>query len=493
MPLTDRHGNAVSTTSRAAAEGLDDATEMLLGFRADPLAAVDAVIAGQPDFIMAHAFRAGLMALSMERGAVPEAEASVAAAWALKGANDRERAHLLAAQAWSDGRFALAHRRYAAIAAAWPRDLFAQQVAHQFDFFLGNAAGLRDRPQAALNAWNTGEAGSSWLHGMAAFGLEENGDYAAAEDAGRMALALQPADAWAVHAVAHVMEMQGRDEEGVAFLTQRQADWEPAAILAVHNWWHRALFHLERGDFAQVLAIYDSAVAPGVAKGQAQPAIELVDASAMLWRLLLRGADTGRRFALLSTAWEKAGGEGFYAFSDLHAVMAHLGAGREAGAAHVMGLMERAAQGEATNARMTREVGLPLAQGFTAFARGDYRRAVALIAPVRGRAVTFGGSNAQRDVLSLTLLEAALRGGEWALARALAGERVAAKPESPLARGLMSRATGLARAALARLVRADLRPPKPGERPNGRRRMRMKCVSTSCARHEGVAPAGRRR
>jgi hypothetical protein len=282
---------------------------------------------------------------------------------------------------------------------------------------------------------------------MAAFGLEENGDYAAAEDAGRMALALQPADAWAVHAVAHVMEMQGRDEEGVAFLAQRQADWEPAVILAVHNWWHRALFHLERGEFAQVLAIYDSAVAAGVAKGEAQPAIELVDGSAMLWRLLLRGAETGRRFGLLSTAWEKAGGEGFYAFSDLHAVMAHLGAGREEAAAHVMGAMEQAAQGQGTNAAMTREVGLPLAQGFTAFARGDYRRAVALIAPVRGRAIAFGGSNAQRDVLSLTLLEAALRGGEWSLARMLAGERVAAKPESPLARGLMSRATGLSRAA----------------------------------------------
>jgi tetratricopeptide (TPR) repeat protein len=447
MSRTDRHGNAVSTGSRAAVEALDAATELMLGYRTDPLAAVDAVIAGQPDFAMAHAFRAGLMVMSMESGAVPEAAASIAAGRAVSGANDRERRHLAAAQAWSEGAFETAHRRYADLAAAFPRDLFAQQVAHQFDFFLGNSSGLRDRPAAAMQAWQTGESGYSWLLGMAAFGLEENGEYEAAEDAGRMALALEPRDAWAVHAVAHVMEMQGRDVEGVGFLTRREADWAPAGLLAVHNWWHLALFHLERGEFGRVLAIYDAAVAAGVAKGEARPAIELVDASAMLWRLLLRGADTGRRFAQLSTAWERVGGEGFYAFSDLHAVMAHLGAGREEVAARVVGAMQQATQAGGTNARLTRDVGLPLARGMMAFARGDYRHAVELIAPVHRGAVAFGGSNAQRDVLSLTLLEAALRGGERGLARSLAAERIAAKPESPLAWALRARAGEAARAA----------------------------------------------
>jgi hypothetical protein len=277
---------------------------------------------------------------------------------------------------------------------------------------------------------------------MEAFGLEECGEYAAAEQSGRMALALQPQDAWAVHAVAHVMEMQGRDQEGAAFLAMREDDWAPAAILAVHNWWHLALFHLERGQFDRVLGIYDRAVVHGIAKGEAQPAIDLVDASAMLWRLLLRGADTGRRFAQLSAAWQRAGGEGFYAFSDLHAMMAHLGAGREEVAAQVLGAMRRAAAGEGTNARLTREVGLPLAEALWAFSRGEFARAAALIAPVRPRARDFGGSNAQRDVLSLTLLEAALRGKDSSLAHVLAGERLAAKPDSPLAQELWTRAGG---------------------------------------------------
>jgi hypothetical protein len=447
MSLTDQHGNAVSTGNRTALDRFEAARELMLGYRTDPLAEVDAAIAEQPDFAMAHAFRAGVFAMSMERACLAEAEASVAAGEAVAHANDRERAHLAAARAWCEGDFAAAHQRYAAITRAWPRDLFALQVAHQMDFFLGNAAGLRDRPRTAMFAWREAEPGFTWLLGMQSFGLEECGEYGAAEDAGRMALALHPGDAWAVHAVTHVMEMTGRDTEGVAFLAQRRKDWEPAAMLAVHNWWHQALFHLERGEYAQVLAIYDASVAAGVGRGEAQPAIELVDASAMLWRLLLRGADTGGRFAALSAAWQAWGGEGFYAFNDLHATMAHLGAGREDLAAHVLGAMRRAMAGQGTNARLTREVGLPLAEGFHLFARGDYHRAAEMIAPVRSRAIAFGGSNAQRDVISLTLLEAALRARDYALAGVLAGERLSAKPESPVARGLAARAAGLKRAA----------------------------------------------
>jgi hypothetical protein len=74
------------------------------------------------------------------------------------------------------------------------------------------------------------------------------------------------------------------------------------------------------------------------------------------------------------------------------------------------------------------------------------RRAAEMLAPARRRAILAGGSNAQRDVISLTALEAALRARHWGLARLMADERVAAKPESPLARSLQARA-GLAQAA----------------------------------------------
>jgi hypothetical protein len=445
MTTTDRYGNAVSTTNRGAVATLDQAAEAMLGFRADPLALADAAIAEQPDFAMGHALRAGLMVMSGEPAAAAEGLRSVEAGEALRHANARERAHLAAARAWCEGDMSLAQSRYGAISAEHPRDLFALQVAHTTDFFLGNAAGLRDRPTAAMRAWREAETGFAWMLGMQAFGLEECGEYDQAEQAGRMALALNPTDAWATHAVAHVMEMQGRDREGVRFLGLREGAWSQAGLLAVHNWWHLALYHLEHGEHEQVLAIYDRAVAPR----EGSVVLELVDASAMLWRLMLRGVETGGRFAAVSAAWQAMGGVGFYAFSDLHAVMAHLGAGRADLVAEALGAMRRAAAGRGSNARMTRDIGLPLAEGFAAFMLGDHGRAVWTMVPVAGQAIGFGGSNAQRDVIWLTLLEAALRAGEGSVARDLAARRLAAKPESPFAQAAMarSRSVGAARAA----------------------------------------------
>jgi hypothetical protein len=60
---------------------------------------------------------------------------------------------------------------------------------------------------------------------------------------------------------------------------------------------------------------------------------------------------------------------------------------------------------------MTRKVGLPLAEAFVAFEAGRYGECVDKIMATRGLAQRFGGSHAQRDVLTLTALHAALRGG----------------------------------------------------------------------------------
>jgi hypothetical protein len=51
----------------------------------------------------------------------------------------------------------------------------------------------------------------------------------------------------------------------------------------------------------------------------------------------------------------------------------------------------------------------------------------------------FGGSHAQRDVIDWTLTEAAVRGGMRNLAEALANERLAQKPHSPINRRFLAR------------------------------------------------------
>jgi hypothetical protein len=240
------------------------------------------------------------------------------------------------------------------------------------------------------------------------------------------------------------MEMQGRTEEGADWLASRTADWAPGNMLAYHNWWHLALHHLDNGAFDRVLGIYDTGIRPA----PSAVALELVDASAMLWRLTLRGADVGPRFAEVADAWENFADDAWYAFNDVHAMMAFAATGRSASQARVMASLARAAAGSGTNAMMAREVGIPVARGIAAFADGRYAEAAAMLASVHPVANRFGGSHAQRDVIHLTALEAATRAGDRGLARALASQRLAQKPHSPFNRAAFARAEALpARAA----------------------------------------------
>ncbi len=200
----------------------------------------------------------------------------------------------------------------------YPRDSFALQVAHIGDFLLGHSTMLRDRVAQVLPAWDENVPGYGYVLGMHAFGLEETNLFGAAEETGRRALAIDPRDPWAIHAVAHVMEMQGRQEDGIAWLASRTRDWAEDNMFAVHNWWHLALFHLDLGQIERVLELYDT----HIRGNRSDVVLDLIDASAMLWRLHLRGVDVGGRWAEIADTWERRGGDGYYAFNDVHALMA---------------------------------------------------------------------------------------------------------------------------------------------------------------------------
>ncbi len=303
-------------------------------YRGDPIAALDAALAEDPDFGGAWAARAGLLVQQTDKAYAEETAKSLRAG-AAANLNDRERAHLAAAKDWAEGRYHEGTARYARIAQEKPRDLLALQYAHVGCFFLGLQHELRDWPLQGLRAFKRGEDGHGIVLGMAAFGLEECGDYASAEAFGREAVEIEPRDGWAVHAVAHVNEMRGDLDRGIPWLADNAQHWAPESGFAYHNWWHLALLHLDRGDIAQVLKLYDEQVRPNP---EAQVVLEWIDASALLWRLHLEGVDVGDRFAKLAACWERASEDAFYAFNDLHAIMAFLGAGRGADArAHAPG------------------------------------------------------------------------------------------------------------------------------------------------------------
>jgi tetratricopeptide (TPR) repeat protein len=425
---TDSRGVAVSTQHRASIDAYDRAIELMHEYAGNPIAIIDEALARDPGFVLGHAFKAAFIAGGGDKAFEPELRASVEAAERLlSGANERERGLVAAGRAWLDGHLDHAIDLWGRVAIAYPRDTLAIQAAHIGDFMLGQQTMLRDRLAQVLHAWDEDVPGYGWLLGMYAFGLEETGEYAHAEEVGRRAVALNPRDGWASHAVAHVMEMQARLDEGIAWLRETSRAWAPDNALAYHNHWHRALYHLDLGEPAAALEIYDRQIRPG----DSRVVLEMIDASALLWRLHLLGEDVGSRWTSLAAAWRDRTRDQYYAFNDVHALMAFIGAGDDEAVRELMEALETAARGSTTNARMTREVGLPFARALVAFARADYAACVDALLPVRHVSARFGGSNAQRDVLSLTLLEAALRGGQVALARALTSERTRLRPSNP--------------------------------------------------------------
>ena len=321
--------------------------------------------------------------------------------------------------------------------ADYPYDLVALQCGHLMDFYRANARNLRDRIGRTLPRWASGMEGYGIVLGMYSFGLEEAGDYGRAEDMGRAAIEEQPLDCWAHHAVAHVLEMQGRAKEGIAWMTEREPHWAgDGNFFQVHNWWHKALYHLDLGQVDAVFRLYDEPVRGG----RSAIALDMADASALLWRLMLAGHDVGDRWQELANAWDSHADGKLYPFNDWHAAMAYLGAGQEE-------KVERIAQGYRNNRAAAPETtiwaqqtGLPLIEGFQAFWRGDYETAIAKLHPARFIANTFGGSHAQRDIIDWTLTEAALQGRISGVAEAMARERLALKPHSLVNQSFLKRA-----------------------------------------------------
>jgi tetratricopeptide (TPR) repeat protein len=416
--MKDAVGYDVSGASARSLETLEHAVHELRCYIGDPVATVDRALAESPALTMGHALRAYLQLLGTEPAGLPVARAAHDAGEALP-ATDRERRHLLAVDHLAEGRWRAAGRVLEDLSVDYPRDALALQAGHLIDFYTGDSRMLRDRIARALPAWDGSLPGYHAVLSMYAFGLEETGDYARAEALGRRSVELQPRDGWGQHAVAHVMEMQGRRRDGIAWMRANPDAWARESFFAVHNWWHLALYHLALDEVDEVLALYDGPIY-GKPSGVV---LDMIDASALLWRLHLRGVSVGERWNPVADNWLPVATAGNYAFNDMHAMMAFVGAGRTRAAESVIEAQREAMERPGDNAMFLREVGHAATQAIKAYGDGNFAETVELLRSVRNHAHRFGGSHAQRDLIDLTLIEAATRAGQERLAGALRAER----------------------------------------------------------------------
>ena len=412
------------------------ALELLLTHRGNPSVEIERALAEDPACVFGHCLRAAVIVRADAGIARSKLGASVAAIEALcPDTDDHWRRHAAAARAWLEGDPALAVERYGAIVIDWPHDILALTVSHALDFRLGRRRMMRDRIVPVLPEWDARTPGYPSVLAMYAFALEENGQYRRAEEIARRALAFDPRHPGAIHVVVHVMEMQGRAREGLAFLAATEVGWIEGTGFSVHLAWHRALLQLDANDPDAALVTCDAQIANGYASDISQ----LTDASALLWRLHLRDIELGGRWQALADRWEVQTLADARPFYVVHAMMAFVVAGRTAAVKRLFEALPRA-YGRVRSPTLSEDELAPLfCEALLAFSRGDYAACIDRLGRVRHIAHRCGGSLAQCDLIHLTFTEAALRARRARLAGALVAERTAQKPASRLNRLLQKR------------------------------------------------------
>jgi tetratricopeptide (TPR) repeat protein len=410
MALRDRRGLEVTSESAVAVEALDAATDSYLGFRADAAQHVNAALKADPGCVMANVLKGDLTMLLSHHGYLGAVDQRIAAAEPHAAtATPRERLHLEALRAWRAGRNDRAIAAWEQILAEHPRDVTALRLAH-FSYFWtqGDAPGMRRSVERASRGWDGSVPGWSCVLGMRAFAEEQTGDLLAAERSGRGAVALDPADLWAVHAVAHALETAGRAEDGEEWVDSCARHLEGATNFRFHLAWHRALFLLQQGARDELLETYDRTVRPldsPLVEAQADLYIDVQNAASLLLRLELLGVDVGERWNELADKAEKRHGD-----------------------ALIEGLERHAARSGASEADMVARVAIPACESVRAHRRSRWGAALDALFPVRGEIVRLGGSPPQRDILWQVMADAAVRAGRHEAAATLLAEAAATRP-----------------------------------------------------------------
>jgi len=355
-----------------------------------------------------------------------------------KKCSEREKHHVMAANYLGHGHMQKACDEWEKILHDNPNDLMAVKFLHDGYFHLGQTQAMCDFMEKVIVRWDPNAPLYSFLHVMYAFGLEEAGHIDKGIEQAEVALRLQRHDCWGNHALVHCLEMKSAFEEGIRFLESTVDDWKVCSGLASHQFWHNALFYVEKGDTETALTIFDNEMTNG-RRGLGT----MVDAAALYTRLEFEGVPIGReRWGDLFGYAKAHIDDHSMVFYDAHIsmVLSHLDE-TEVLERHLKSVMKDACSGEGDNARLTSDIGVTICEAIVDFNQGRNEEAFEKLYPIRSQFYRVGSSKVQQDVITQILIHAGLRSTNnehKTMTLKVLEEREVAKPSSPVTTRLLA-------------------------------------------------------
>jgi tetratricopeptide (TPR) repeat protein len=328
----------------------------------------------------------------------------------------RERLHQAALRAWIDQDWRACGFAWDRILAEWPLDLLAFRQHTGTLFWLGDKRYQAQVAASVASHWSSDIAGYPHFLSAYSFAMEEIGHYAEAEKAARTALEWQPQDLWALHALTHVLEMQGRKKEGTALLENAAAFLNDYNLFRGHLWWHLGIFKFAARDFDAILDLLDREIYPK----SSSFFLDIQNAASLLLRLEVQGVSAGtERWERLAQGSLQTATQNTIWFTTLHQVLALQRTGRNAAVTEAVASAKSPGDDGTLRARLASQI----SEAAVAVLEGQYQHGLDSLLTLRQDFGLLGASHVQQDIYQQLMIFAAMQLGDWPRVRQLLKER----------------------------------------------------------------------
>jgi tetratricopeptide (TPR) repeat protein len=398
--ILDIRGLAVTAPNSAVVGQFDTLIDELYYYRPGVVDRLVELLETSPEFPLAQVLVGYSLMTEGTLGAEPGARDRLRQAEACP-ANRRERLHQEALRAWLDGDLLARAAAWERILLEWPHDLLAFRQYTGTLFWVGDKQYQAEVVGGQAGYWNSQIPGYGHFLSAKSFAMEEVGNYEVAETAAREALSIEEQDLWALHGLAHVLEMQGRTDEGIEILEAAASFLNDYNLFRGHLWWHLSLFKFTRGCFDEVLELFDRQIYPK----ESTFYLDIQNGVSLLARLEFQGVDVGaERWERLAQASLASATQCTLWFTAMHHVMALVRSGRNSAANATLRYLESASDSSSQAA-----LACALSRAAAAFYRDNPGAALERMLDLRQRHGELGASHAQQDLYDQIMVVAAQR------------------------------------------------------------------------------------